>query len=230
MMVTVRAIAIMMIITSGIAADPPTPDLADAFSCIYNLSTVGGGISQGGDGSVQIDSAGKGKQRTMTAVFTRSAAMSFDMVIENIQDFVSGNSWTRTCSNMTGTTSCSCSRSDLSGHMVYQDTSDWDYVGEATIDGELCTQWLSTGANYFVTKNKPFLIRKMLTKASGRTTTETMGNYTLGPPPPSTWAPPSDWDCKGGFIEVSSPPPAVGSVHESIVTSVHQHASMILLK
>jgi hypothetical protein len=203
---------------SPIAADPPNPELPGTFSCKLNLTQYidpsgpsGMTFDSHGSGSIQMDAAGRGKSRihlNLTTVTTLPAGTSVS-VISNITDYVAGASWQQMCTSAAGGPMvCNCVHSKVTGHLAdeSQNTSGWSYVGDATIAGEPCTEWLAstpgTGpatpdvtANYFVTKAHPPVLRKSLGNFTGNTMEETMNGYVLGPPPPSTWAPPPEWKC-----------------------------------
>ena len=213
-----------IVIHATAAADPPNPELPETFSCEFNLTQLmdpsgpsGMTFDNHATGSTQQDAAGKGRSRlsmSMTTITTLPAAV-FVTTTNNITDYEAGESWVQTCSNSTGSHCtgpscpklppfvCNCVHSKVTGQLTFDaNTSGWSYAGDATVGGELCTEWVDNSgggapvtATYFVSKAAPYVLRKTLVKSAAVTMEQGFSNWALGAPPPSTWDPPPEWKC-----------------------------------
>jgi hypothetical protein len=110
-----------------------------------------------------------------------------------------GGSWTRTCSNQTSTKVCDCEYLTVSGDppWAHQDPRGWTFDGEATIDGEPCTNWLvAPSIVWSVSNAKPnLLLRAVLTGGPGGESEQSFYKYLLEPPHQSRWIVPTAWNC-----------------------------------
>jgi hypothetical protein len=182
--------------------DPPKPSLPVAYSCAWILNETEGarGFHEVSSGATEIDQAGHGKHRELT-VMKRSSnlhpGLNFYMEIDAITIWETGDSWTRTCSNQTGTEVCDCKYLPVSGDMPHQDPRGWSFVGEATIDGEPCINWLVAPSHVWsVSKAKPnLLLRAAETGGSNDPIDQSFSKYVLEAPLPSRWLVPTAWNC-----------------------------------
>lgn len=134
----------------------------------------------------------------------------FWMQRDVINDYDKGDSWIYACDNQTGQAVCNCACEKLPpGPCQSLNTSGWTWIGDdGSCDGTTpkkgCSKWahLKSKAEdqeeyYWVTRSTPNLLQHALIYApeSLFNQSENVTHTELGPPPSSTWALPSAWQC-----------------------------------
>lgn len=190
------------------AGDPPKPSLESTFTAKSTLTLHSETLKENGSGtgSVALDAstaaASKERVQSSLTLTIQVPGVGPMLVVSNtdmINDYGSGDGWTHMCTNATGgPLKCTCAATPVTGGNPIQNTSGWSYVGEATVNGVQCTQWLDDANNQlFVSEAAPGSqeIVRVESHSGGMDIEQTFGTYTTGPLPPATFVPPPEWDC-----------------------------------